>query len=63
MMCCGARRSQRISLETHAHIHTHKYPKMLRTPKLNDAETQASPTDVFARINNLPVHRLDELLP
>ncbi|WP_409516003.1 transposase domain-containing protein [Aquidulcibacter sp.] len=36
---------------------------MLRTPKLNDAETRAWPTDVFARINNLPVHRLDELLP
>jgi transposase len=33
------------------------------TAKLNDIDPQAWIADVLARINDHPVHRLDELLP
>jgi transposase len=36
---------------------------LISTAKLNDVDPQAWLADVLARINDLPVHRLDELLP
>jgi hypothetical protein len=36
---------------------------LISTAKLNDVDPQAWLADVLARINDLPVHRLGELLP
>ena len=37
--------------------------KLIMTAKLNDIDPQAWLADVLARINDHPIHRLDELLP
>ena len=36
---------------------------LIMTAKLNDIDPQAWLADVFARINDHAIHRLDELLP
>ena len=36
---------------------------LIMTAKLNDIDPQARLADVLARINDLVIHRLDELLP
>ena len=36
---------------------------LIMTAKLNDIDPQAWLADVLARINDHPIHRLDELLP
>jgi hypothetical protein len=36
---------------------------LISTAKLNDVDPQAWLADVLARINDLPINRLDELLP
>ena len=36
---------------------------LIVTAKMNDVDPQAWLADVLARINDLPVSRLDELLP
>ena len=36
---------------------------LISTAKLNDVDPQAWLADVLVRINDLPVHRLGELLP
>jgi hypothetical protein len=36
---------------------------LIQTAKLNDVDPQAWLADVLARINDLNIHRLDDLLP
>jgi transposase len=36
---------------------------LISTARLNDVDPQACLADILARINDLPVLRLDELLP